>query len=270
MPAIDSAMREIRGTADLAARDTWVHRLDPRTKVLTTLAFIVAVTSFGRYDVAALLPFLLFPIVLMAAGDVPFAYVARRLVVALPFAFFVGIFNVFIDREAMARFGPVAVSGGWVSFTSILLRFALTVGAALILIATTGLEAVCVGLARLRVPRVFVVQLLFMYRYIFVLIDEGARAVQAHHLRAPDRRRIRMRTFGPLAGHLLLRALDRAQRIHVAMLCRGFDGEIRLIRPLKARAADAAFLLFWVAFFFTARLYNLPRMMGDLVTGGAG
>jgi cobalt/nickel transport system permease protein len=269
MPGIETALRALHGTRDLAAQDTPLHRLDPRAKVVTVLAFIVAVVSFGRYEVARLLPFVLFPAALAAVGRVPAAYLAKRLLAALPFVFFVAIFNPLFDREAMVRLGPVVVSSGWVSFTSIMLRFLLTVGAALVLVATTGIEALCQGLVRLRIPRVFVVQVLFMYRYLFVLVDEGARMVRAHQLRAPDHPRVRMRTFGSLVGHLLLRAFDRAQRIHTAMLSRGFDGEVRLLRSFRLRLADAAFVLGWTGFFVLARLFHLPRLLGHLVAGGS-
>jgi cobalt/nickel transport system permease protein len=71
-----------------------------------------------------------------------------------------------------------------------------------------------------------------------------------------------VRVIGPLLGQLLLRTLDRAQRIHRAMLCRGFDGEIRLLRPLRIGRAEVAFTLGWAAFFIALRLYNFPRLLG--------
>ncbi len=55
----------------MARQDTPIHRLDPRAKILTTLAFIGVTVSFGRYEIAALLPLILFPVVLLALGRVP-------------------------------------------------------------------------------------------------------------------------------------------------------------------------------------------------------
>jgi hypothetical protein len=67
----------------------------------------------------------------------------------------IGIFNLLIDREILISLGEIGLSGGWVSFVSVLIRFALTVGVALSLIAVTGFNAVCMALDKLGTPRVF-------------------------------------------------------------------------------------------------------------------
>ena len=70
-----------------------------------------------------------------------------------------------------------------------------------------------------------------------------------------------------MAGHLLLRTMDRAQRIHLAMLCRGFDGNIRPFHPLRVRGWEVMFLLGWSALFVFMRSYNVPRFLGSLIQG---
>ena len=260
---IDFARSTFDNLEELAARDTPIHRLDPRAKVLTTFAFIVTVVSFHKYDVIRLLPLALYPVVLVSVGNLPLGPILKRLLWAAPFVLFVGVFNPLLDRHALVRIGSVQVSGGWVSFASILLRFALTVGAALILVATSGFYAVCAALEKLLVPKALVTQLLFLYRYAFVLMDEAGRVTRAHSLRAGSGRAVRIRVFGSMAGRLLLRALDRAQRIHRAMLCRGFTGEVRLARPLFFGVGGAAYLLGWTGFFVLTRWVDLPRMIGE-------
>ena len=73
--------------------------------------------------------------------------------------------------------------------------------------------------------------------------------------------------FGSLVGHLLLRTWDRAQRVHMAMLSRGFTGEFHIRRPLKFTAQDAAFTFGWCSLFLLFRLVDLPRLAGSLLTG---
>jgi cobalt/nickel transport system permease protein len=266
MAKIDSAFFDI-GTLDtLACRDSAVHRLDPRAKLVTTLVFILVVVSFGRYEVSALLPFGLFPLSLILLAELPTGYLLKKLLLAAPFALCVGAFNPFFDRQVLLQFGPLELSGGWVSFASILLRFTLTVLAALVLIATTSFTGVCRALERLGAPRVFSLQLLFLYRYLFVLIDEAQRLVRARALRSFGGRGLGMQVFGHLAGQLLLRTLDRAQRLHLAMLCRGFDGEVRQLRPLRIGRQEVVFTLGWSAAFVALRLYNLPQLLGRLLT----
>ena len=267
MSVIESALLNIGALDDLARQDTFVHRLDPRTKVITTFIFIITVVSFGKYQIASILPLTIYPIVMLTVGDVPAGSIARRLLLALPFVLLVGIFNPLLDREPQVQLGPVIISGGWVSFGSILLRFALTVGAALMLVATTGFNTVCLALEKMHVPQAFVMQLLFLYRYIFVLIDQAGRLLRAHSLRSFSSRHVRPKVFVSLLGHLLLRTLDRAQRIHTAMYCRGFTGQFHPSRAMKFRAVDIAYLGGWTAFFVIVRLVNLPQELGRLLLG---
>ncbi len=256
------------GTLDaLGAGDSAVHRLDPRAKVLATLAFIVAVASFGRYEVSALLPFAFFPVVLAALGGVPGAYLAKRILLALPFVLVLGAFNPVLDRQVVLRLGPLDITGGWLSFASMAFRLVLTVSAAVVLVAITGLDGVCAALERLGLPRVFVMQIAFLHRYSFVLADESARMLRARELRAHGRS-LAWREFSVLAGHLLLRTWDRAQRIHLAMLSRGFEGHIPWRAQAAIRLRDVLFLAGCLLAFLFLRLVHGPRLLEALLTGG--
>jgi len=267
MPNLDNSLFEIGTLDQLATQDTPLHRIDPRAKLITALCFMVTVISYNRYDLAALLPLCLYPLALSAIGHLPGAYLRRKLLIASPFALLVGMFNPLFDQATLLHIGGLPISGGWVSFASILLRFALTVSAALILAASTGFTTVCMALGRLGAPRAFSTQLLFLHRYIFVLADEGQRMLRARNLRSFDGRGTGLRVYGAMLGQLLLRTLDRAQRVHRAMLCRGYDGEIRLNRRFRLRPADFAFVLGWLAFFMLARACNLPQLLGRWIMG---
>jgi cobalt/nickel transport system permease protein len=74
-----------------------------------------------------------------------------------------------------------------------------------------------------------------------------------------------IRVFSSLVGQLLLRTLDRARRIHLAMLCRGFDGEVRLLRPLKFTGMDLACTFGWSALFVLMRLYDITQRLGTII-----
>ena len=265
MATPDASAFDISYLDIISSRDTFIHRLDPRAKLLTTLAFIVAVVSFDKYAVAGLVPFVIYPVIVIALGDLPLGYLLRKVLLAAPFAFFIGVFNPFFDREILMRLGPIAVSGGWLSFVSIMIRFFLTVTAALLLISTTGLNGVCLALEKLGAPRAFVVQLLFLYRYLFVLGDEATRLTRARSLRSFEGRGMGIRVFGSLVGQLLLRTLDRARRIHLAMLCRGFDGEVRLMRRLHFTRMDLTYTLGWSGLFVLMRLYDIPQRLGTII-----
>lgn len=250
----------------IAGGDSRIHRLDPRAKLIATLLFIVTVVSFEKHAVSALVPFCIFPVAMISLAGLPAGYIFRKVLLISPVAVLIALCNPLIDRQVALRIGPVAVSEGWVSFTSILARFLLTATAALVLLATTGFNAVCLGLSKLGLPRPFVVQLMFLYRYIFVLMEEAERLVRASSLRSLSSRPMQAKTFVSLVGHLLLRTLERAQRIYLAMRCRGFDGTVRVIKTLKRGPAEIIFVLFWALVFIALRYSNIPLQLGALLT----
>jgi cobalt/nickel transport system permease protein len=267
VPSIEQGLYQLGQLDRLAYKDTAVHRLDPRAKVLTTLVFLVCVVSFGKYDVLPLLPFVLFPLVMASEGDLPLGFLVRKVLIVAPFAVVIGMFNPILDRAVFGQLGGLAISGGWVSFASILLRFSLTTIAALVLIGTTSFTGVCMAIERLGVPDVIATQMLLLYRYIFVLGEEGMRITRARALRSFDGRGMGPRVYGQMMGSLLLRTYARAQRIYLAMLCRGFDGHVRVRARLRFTGRDAAFVLGWSAVFVLLRLYNVPLLVGQIITG---
>ena len=268
MLAIDGSFLDFKQLDLLAMRRTAVHRLDPRAKVLTTLCFILCVVSFHKYELSAMLPFLIYPVALVALGELPVGYIARKIVIVIPFALLVGLFNPIFDRQVVMQIGSFDILGGWISCLSILLRAILTASAAIILVAITGFPAICEALEKLKMPQAFAVQLLFLYRYIFVLTDEGVRTARARQLRTFGKRGLGMRHFGSLVGHLLLRTWERAERIHMAMLARGFSGQVHATRRQgHFGRPEFLFMTGWASLFVLMRLYNAPQLLGSLFTG---
>jgi cobalt/nickel transport system permease protein len=268
--SFESAYSGIGRLDRLSCRDTAVHRLDPRAKVVATLLFVVAVVSFPKYEVLSLLPFFLFPVLIGALGDIPAGFIARKVVAVSPFAVIVGMFNPLFDQGTVAIAPGVTVSAGWISFASILVKFALTISAALLLIATTSFPGICRGLRRLGFPALFVSQLLFLYRYLFVLMEETMRVVRARDMRSFGTRGTGGRVFIRIVGTLFLRTVERAERIYGAMLARGFRGEVPTMRREALRPSDAVFVLAAVSFFALCRLVPVPETIGNIVRVLAG
>jgi cobalt/nickel transport system permease protein len=87
----------------------------------------------------------------------------------------------------------------------------------------------------------------FMFRYLFVLAEEAVRMSRAYQSRCPRRQTLKdAENTGRLAGALMLRTYNRAERIYLAMLSRGFSGEFRTLSVQKLTFADIAFLAFFV------------------------
>jgi cobalt/nickel transport system permease protein len=262
---LDNAYYDLGRLDLLAENNSPIHRLDPRAKVLITLIFIIYVVSFGKYEITRLLPFFLYPAFLIGIANVPFGFLLRKLIIVSPFVLFIGIFNPIFDREIIFHFGSLNISAGWLSLLSILLRFSLTVGAALLLIATTGFPAICMAIVKLGVPRIFAVQLLMLYRYIFVLIEESIRMIRAYTLRSFSKKTIPFQVFKQFLGNLLLRTLDRAQRIHMAMLSRAFAGEIHIVRQFSFGMRETVYLISFTTIFTVLRFYDIADLIGKFI-----
>jgi cobalt/nickel transport system permease protein len=213
---------------------------------------------------------LLYPVILVVMSNLSGKSILRKMAVAAPFALFVGIFNPWLDHHIEGMIGAYPLTGGWLSFASIMLRFSLTVSAAIILFACTGVHRLCAAGARMGMPQVFGVQVLFLYRYFFVIGDEGGRMARGVEMRSADSRSLGLRLYGILVGQLLLRAMDRAQRIYRAMAARGFEGEICVLQQARWGWRETGFVLGWLAFFLSARAWNIPVLLGHWITGGAG
>lgn len=249
----------------LSYKDTFVHRLDPRVKVALTFIFAMTVVSFDKYEIAGLLPFFLFPVVFIAVGDIPVKFILKKLLFVSPFAVFVGIFNPLLDTRVMVDLYGIHISGGWISLISIIIKFLLTISSALLLIATTSFPGVCGGLQKLGMHDLFVSQLLFLYRYIFVLMEETMRMVRARDMRSMGKRGSDIRVFINLAGVLFSRTVERSEKIYQAMLSRGFNGKIPSSRLHRVRAGDISFAFVTTTAFFIFRRYPLVQMFGDLL-----
>ncbi len=246
----------------LAYKETFVHRLNPGIKLIVTLAFIISVVSFPKYEIKGMLPFFLFPVFIISAGDIPLRVILKKLMVVSPFVLFVGIFNPLLDTRTMYSLYGVEISGGWISFASIVVKFLLTVSSALLLVATTSFPGICFALDRLKVPRIFVVQLLFLYRYIFVLLEEALRIVRARNMRSFGKKGRGIRSFTNIVGVLLVRSIERSERIYQAICSRGFDGRIRLIKDFRLRFTDIVFATVAIAAFIIFRSYDVTEMLG--------
>jgi cobalt/nickel transport system permease protein len=267
MLSIDIAILDFKRLDLLANRDSSLHRLDPRAKVLATLAYIISVVSFGKYELSALLPFFIYPAAIIGIANLPAGFIFRKVMIVLPFAFVVGMFNPLIDRSTMLTLGNIAISGGFISWVAIIVKAMLTVSVALTLVAVTGFPAICRALDQLGMPQVFAVQLMFLYRYIFVLTEEGGRASRARGLRACGKKGLGIVSYGSMIGHLLLRTWQRAERIHMAMLARGFVGEFHTRRASRFGFSELLFLAGWSVLFVIMRVMNLPQLLGVAITG---
>jgi cobalt/nickel transport system permease protein len=266
MSNIINAIYNIRQFDELAGRDSFIHRLHPLAKLLSTLVYTVLLVSYDKYATIALLPLVFFPVFVAAAAKIPVDPLLKRLLYIEPMIVGIGLLNPLFDQGTVNYLG-YTMSSGWLIFWSIFLKGTLAVTSALLLIATTGMDGVALSLRKLKVPRIFVLQMILTYRYISVLLEEAARTVQAYALRAFSSQGLKREVWGPLLGQILLRTVDRAQRVYDAMCLRGFRGEYHTGKGPGVGWIDIMYVSTWGAFFALSRMINLPLWLGNVMTG---
>ena len=98
-------------------------------------------------------------------------------------------------------------------------------------------------------------------------MEEVGRILRAYSLRAPQQKGIHRSAWGSLAGQLIIRTFERAQRVYQAMCLRGFTGEYHNGTSTKINRMDFTYLFGWCIFFILVRMYNLPILIGAFLTG---
>lgn len=244
-------------------RESIIHRLDPRAKVVITVLFIVANVFLPD---GAWLAFASMWLLIALAGrlaQLALAAVLKRSLVALPFAL-AAVTIVFTQPgEPLATWHIAgrtitATDAGLVRFASIMLRSWISVQMALVLAMTTPFPDLMHALRHLRVPAALIAIVSFMYRYLFVLADEAGRLLRARTARsarpaagAGGRSLLwRARTAGNMVGQLLLRSVERSERVYHAMAARGYRGRFLTMNPHVMVARDwlaGAVALAWLA-----------------------
>lgn len=225
-------------------RNSRVHQLDPRVKVLITLFFIL---SNALLPDGAWWAFLAAWGLLLLGGwlaQLPPGYLFKRSFIALPFALAAVTVLFTLPGTAVLTFPLgariITISDtGLIRFTSIVMRSWLSVQGAIWLTATTQFPDLMHALRHLHVPRLLIAIISFMYRYLFVLADEAARLLRARAARsaAPVSGKSggsllwRAKVAGGMVGQLFLRSFERSERVYNAMLARGYHGQLLTMNP---------------------------------------
>jgi cobalt/nickel transport system permease protein len=168
--------------------------------------------------------------------------------VVVPFVLMIALFLPFFQGGEVAGscnvgWWRVSISyDGLLVLWNVVVKSWLSALSLILLSATTPFPGLLKGLERLGVPRVMVMILSFMYRYLFVLVDEAMRLQRARESRNLGGGLVwRATTIGNMIGTLFLRSYERGERVYQAMLARGFDGETRTLSELRLRRADLYF-----------------------------
>ena len=248
-----------------------VHRLDARVKLLLVVAFILscALTPNGAWPVYLLLLAVAFATALLS--ELGIGFVLKRAALALPFvlAALPLVFTAPGEHLLDIPLGRLIISisaPGLERFISIALKSWISVQAAIILASSTPFPDLLAAMRAVRIPRLLVAIFGLMWRYLFVLVDEVLRLTRARAARSghSDRTDVhpggnwtwRARITGGMAGNLFMRALERSDRIYMAMVSRGYDGEVRSTPLPILSTIHWAILSAGLVFLFLLQLFS--------------
>lgn len=232
---------DVMAFEQLAERKSWVNQIHPMMKLIVVIFYLFAVASTDTQQIQLILMLGIFPLLWIFIADVPLILIASQMILPALIGASLGVFNVFMDREVLFHF-IIPITSGSMAFLVIVLKSVFSVMCTLLLVSTTKLEDIGYAMEKLKIPPVFVTILLFVYRFLFLLIDEITQTQQAYHLRS-DQRGIHIKVWGSLIGPIIIRVYERSQMVYEAMCLRGFDGTFYRTENEKINIKDILFLL---------------------------
>lgn len=226
-----------------------VHRLPAEVKAVAMVAFIFTVVAtpveqfwaFGVYALAL--------VALAAVARIPATVIVPRMVVEVPFVLFALLMPFFGMGPTVEFLGLTLTQAGLLAGWGILVKGTLGVVSSILLAATTPARDLLLGLDRLKVPSLLVQIASFMLRYTHVVTDEMHRMKLARESRGFAATGVRSwPVVAQSAGSLFIRSYERGERVHLAMLSRGYTGRLPELAPPSTTAADWATAMILPAF----------------------
>lgn len=227
--------------------DSWLHRRDPRAKLGTTFLLLLAVALIPDGGWLTFALWAVFVLLLAQAGHIPLRALLRRSLLALPFVLGALALPFAVPGKVVVRvpnLGWPLTEPGLVQAGSLILRAWVSVLLFATLTACTRIGDLLWSLEALRVPSVVVAVMEFAFRYLSISIEEWADMLRARRARTVNPRgrgvplRRQLISAGGMLGTLILRGLDRGERVHAAMVARGYDGGIRRMTRFRFSSLD--------------------------------
>lgn len=216
-----------------------MHGLPPHTKLAAAFAFVVVVVSTPREAMWAFGVYALLLAAVAYAARVPAAFLLKRLLIEVPFVAFAVLMPFVAEGGRIDVLGlSLSVNGLWGAW-NVLAKGTLGVAASVLLAATTELRELLLGLQRLKLPPLLVQIASFMIRYGDVITDEMRRMRIARESRGFEATGVRhWGVLAKSAGALFIRSYERGERVHLAMVSRGYAGAMPVIDEATASRAQ--------------------------------
>jgi len=240
-----------------------IHRLDPRVKVVFFFILIFVIVSTPPQELVKFTGYLLILLILLLLSRIPFLYVFARSLVIIPFVLLTAVFIPFFKGGEVAgsyNFLTLHLTishKGILILQNILIKSWLSVLSLTILTSTTKFSFLLKALETLKIPRVLILIASFFYRYMFLLVDQIMKIKNARDSRSFKKNPLyQFKVIGYMIGELFIRTYERAERIYLAMLSRGFNGTIYTLESFRINRFDLCFSGGLMAIIFLIRLWR--------------
>jgi cobalt/nickel transport system permease protein len=236
-----------------AYRDSFIHNLDARVKIMGMIALIIAMVAIPYSPVVFTIGaiFLVFLGVLWASSSLPWQIYVKRLLMVLPFGLFIILFQIFFTNRYYSVFHVIAdlpfgihIYAESVQFAGILLvKFVVCVSAIILLSSTTKLHDMLEGAGRMGLPPEFaltfgmMIRYLFVFGYIYRKINESLATRCFDPFNSALSYRYRMKQIGYTVGTIFIRSYEQGERVYTSMLCRGYGKDSHIFitkKPLQS------------------------------------
>lgn len=254
MERIVNTIYEIHEIDEMSEMSTKIHNIHPLVKLIITVFYLVSVISFDNYNYIGLLLMVIYPLIVFKLSKISLKKCFNKIRIILPFILLAGLPNLILEPIPVTHFGCLTISSGMISVITLFLKGFYSLLASFLLIATTGIEGICYALRLLYIPKIIVTQILLVYRYIIVLLEEANHVCEAYSLRAPEEKGVKYKVWGSLLGQLLYRSIDRAEDLYESMVLRGFHGEIYFRHGGKCQSQDFIYLVLWIVIIILLRI----------------
>ena len=204
-----------------------IHRAPAHLKLVALVGFMLMVVATPRDWWQVFVAEALVLLAVIGSSRVPLTYLAPRMVIELPFAVFALLMPFISHGPRTEVLGIVVSESGLHAGLTLLVKGSIGVLASLTLAATTEPQDLLRGLERLRMPDLIVQIMGFMIRYLDVVTGELSRMLVAMRSRGCNPRSPKhWPTLARAMGALFIRSYERGERVHLAMLSRGYDGRL--------------------------------------------
>ncbi len=225
-----------------------------RALIIVWSFFVFFVLTLGKYDLNGVIAYAAFPLFVILLSKIQLKTVLTRLVLLCPFIIMIAVANPFFDRRPFCSLGEITLTAGMVSGLVILGKSFVLITAIITLSMIVPFYRLCDALRGFRVPEVFITQLVLLYRYSFLLVEEAMALQKARNMRSFDGKGKEFFVTAKMIGSLLLRTNERGERIYRGMLARGFSGTVHHAGDDLFRVKDFLFVVGAVLVFAGIRL----------------